>query len=906
MPAGPGQRVRAHSVKATPPTVRAAFRRPGSNGDRRRASVCVLVVALVALGAIGHGQQPTVPYGGVPQTGAPRQLWPQRPGAPRPIQVDALQVDPSAQVQAPAPDEPEFVPNEVVVQFRPDASDADRLAARNAVGAAAVRTLRAAGGRIERLTIALAVPDAVAILQQLPQVEFAGPNWIVHHAATSNDPYYTGNLLWGMYGNSTTPANQFGSQAGEAWAAGFTGSSSVYVAVIDEGIDFNHPDLAPNVWTNPFDLLDGVDNDGNGRIDDIHGWDFRDENNTVYDGPADNHGTHVAGTIGARGGNGVGVAGVNWNVTLISGKFIGPSDGVITDAIEALAYVTDLKTRHGLNIVATNNSWTGGTYFAPLHQEIIRAAKQGILFVAAAGNGGTDFVGDDNDVTPSYPSAYSTVVDAGSETAASYEAVIAVAALDMFGNRSSFSNFGAVAVDLGAPGSNINSTLPEAGYGPMSGTSMATPHVTGAAALYKSIFPAATAAQIREAIFLQGVATPSMAGMTATGKRLNAGDFSGSLSLSIDDVRLSEGNSGTKNATFTVSMSGTSGSPVAVNYATQSATATIGTTAANASPIAIPVSGIGSPYPSTITMPPGTGVVTKVQVVLGRLNHVSVGDVDVLLVGPGGQASVLMSDVGGATTATNLTIMFDDSGPPMPGTALSSGTYRPTNTVAGDAFSPPAPAGAHGASLAAFNGLSADGTWRLFVVDDSGVAAGGSIADGWTLILTTTFGDYVPTSGLLTIPAGATSQTVSVAVNGDTFVEATEGFRLVLSGALGASIGDPGGIATIVNDDYTDPSLSGLPVKAVHIAELRTAINEARGIRGLPAFSFTDAITSTQTPIRAVHITELRTALGQAYSAAGMAPPVYTDPAIVPGVTIVRAAHVAEIRNAVIALLIAP
>jgi subtilisin family serine protease len=866
--------------------------------------VSVVLAALVTLSAVGHGQQPAVPYGGVPQTGAPRQLWPQRPGTPRPIQFDAPRVDLAVQVPAPAPDAPQFVPNEVLVQFKPDASDGDRAAARAAARGAAGRAMRAAGGRLERLTTALAVPDAIAILQALPQVEFAEPNWIVHHAAVSNDPSYTSGQLWGMYGNSTSPANQFGSQAGEAWAAGFTGSNSVYVAVIDEGIDFNHPDLSPNIWTNPFDPIDGVDNDGNGKIDDVHGWDFRDENNTVYDGPVDNHGTHVAGTIGARGGNGAGVAGVNWNVTIISGKFIGPADGSIADAVEALAYVTDLKVRHGLNIVATNNSWTGGAYTLALHQEIIRAAKQGILFVAAAGNGGADLVGDDNDVTPSYPSAYSTLVNAGSETAASYESVIAVAALDMSGNRSSFSNYGAASVDLGAPGSSIHSTLPEGNYGLMSGTSMATPHVTGAAALYKSIFPAATAAQIREAILLQGVATPSMAGITATGKRLNVGDFNSSLSLSINDVRLTEGDGGTKNATFTVSMSGTSGSPVAVNYVTQNVTAaSSGSVHANATAISIPTSGAATPYPSTIVVPAGLGSITKVQVTLSGLSHAGAADVDVLLVGPGGQTCVLMSDVTGS--ASNLTFVFDDTGPVMPGGALVSGTYRPTNNGAGDPFTSPAPPGPHGATLSLFNGTNPEGNWRLFVVDDA-AGVSGSVAGGWTLSLTTAPADYAGASGQVTIPAGATSRTIAVAVNGDTVAETTETFKVVLSGALGASIADAEGLATIVNDDFTDPSLSGLPAKAVHIAELRAAINDARAARGLSAFSFTDAITAAQTPIRALHITELRTALNQAYSAATLAPPVYTDPTIVPGVTIVRAAHITELRNAVIALLNTP
>jgi subtilisin family serine protease len=270
----------------------------------------------------------------------------------------------------------------------------------------------------------------------------------------------------------------------------------VLVGVIDEGIDLNHPDLAPNIWTNPFDPLDGVDNDTNGYVDDIHGWDFFQDNNSIYDGSptdsaTDDHGTHVSGTIGAGGNNGIGVAGVNWNVGIIAAKFLGPFGGTTADAVEAVDYITDLKTRHGLNIVATNNSWGGGGYSQALHDAIIRAAKAGILFVAAAGNSGIN-----NDSVPHYPSSYSTIEGTPGESGAGYDAVIAVASITSSGTKSSFSNYGRRRVDLGAPGSGVWSTTPNNSYTSLSGTSMATPHVTGAAALYKSLAPGASASAV--------------------------------------------------------------------------------------------------------------------------------------------------------------------------------------------------------------------------------------------------------------------------------------------------------------------------------------------------------------------------------------------------------------------------
>ncbi|MCI0338111.1 MAG: S8 family serine peptidase [Acidobacteria bacterium] len=430
-----------------------------------------------------------------------------------------------------------FVPGEVLIQFRSSASETDKSFARSLVSAVRKERLRAdiGSGELELASIpdSLSVDTVIRYLQSNQAVRFVEPNWIYTHHATSNDPQYTNGNLWGMYGDMTSPVNQFGSQAGEAWERNnHTGSNTVYVGVIDEGIDLNHPDLRDNIWTNPFDTADGMDNDGNGFVDDLHGWDFFQNNNTIYDGsPGDNntdsHGTHVSGTIGGKGGNGQGVAGVNWNVTIISGKFLGPEGGTAANAVRAVNYFTDLKTRHGLNIVATNNSWGGGGYSQSLHDAIIRGAKAGILFCAAAGNGIFGIFANNNDNSPSYPANYNTSVGTSTETAASYDAVISITALASNGTKPSWANIGATTVDLGAPGVGVISTTPNNTYSSFSGTSMATPHVTGAAALYKSVFTDASAITIKNAILdsARNTLTSSMDNITLTEGRLNIGRF---------------------------------------------------------------------------------------------------------------------------------------------------------------------------------------------------------------------------------------------------------------------------------------------------------------------------------------------------------------------------------------------
>lgn len=427
----------------------------------------------------------------------------------------------------------EFVPGQVLIKYKTSSSgsrlsqDVLTLIQAEVVEEIKTNTMDLANSRKGIETGALLLVEsnlgtleAIERLRQMPEVEYAEPNWIYHHYGISNDTYFTNGSLWGMYGSATTPSNQFGSGAAAAWANGKTGVNTVYIGIIDEGYMHTHADLQANAGVNPGETPgNGRDDDGNGYVDDVFGWDFDGNNNTVFDGTGDDHGTHVAGTIGGVGGNGIGVAGVVWNVKMIGAKFLGSRGGTTSNAIKSVDYFTDLKIRHNLNIVATNNSWGGGGFSQALKDAIDRAGNAGILFVAAAGNSGTN-----NDTSPSYPSGYSS------------PNIIAVASITSTGALSSFSQFGATTVDIGAPGSGIWSTVPVSGgkgknasagsgYASYSGTSMATPHVAGAVALYASLNPLASAVQIKAAILAQAVPTPSLAGRTVTGGRLNVSSY---------------------------------------------------------------------------------------------------------------------------------------------------------------------------------------------------------------------------------------------------------------------------------------------------------------------------------------------------------------------------------------------
>ncbi len=367
--------------------------------------------------------------------------------------------------------------------------------------------------------------EMLEAFQQDPSVDYVEPNYFLHTFATPLDPSYTSQWNLNNIGQSggTLDADI---NAPLAWDM-TTGSSNTVVGVIDSGVDYTHPDLAANMWTNSREIPNNnIDDDNNGYIDDIFGVNTINESGDPFDD--DGHGTHVAGILGARGNNGVGIAGINWQVEIIACKFLVAEDsGLTSDAVECLDYFLALKNRaiDPVNIVVTNNSWGGAGFSQALFDAIEAHQNAGILFVAAAGNDGEDI-----DLNPSYPASY----ELGN--------VISVAATDDDDQLSSFSNFGRFSVDVGAPGSGILSTVPTgscpscspSGYAFFSGTSMATPHVAGLAALLHTQDPARNATTIRNLILSSGT-TLNALNQTATSKRIRAADNNGVGALSCNN-----------------------------------------------------------------------------------------------------------------------------------------------------------------------------------------------------------------------------------------------------------------------------------------------------------------------------------------------------------------------------------
>lgn len=327
--------------------------------------------------------------------------------------------------------------------------------------------------------------DCEELKELIPYVSSCEPDVLWSLEATPNDQDF--KKLWGIKQIS----------ASSAWDI-TQGSKDIIVAVTDTGVDYTHPDLASNMWHNPGEIpANGKDDDGNGYIDDIYGIDSHNKDSDPLDDHG--HGTHCAGTIGGVGNNSLGVAGINWRVSIMALKFLGAYGGGSTsNAIELIDYAID----KGAHII--NASW-GGYYSSPaLEKAINRAQNSGILFVAAAGNSASD-----NDSKPHYPSNYNL------------SNIISVGATDDNDKLAYFSNYGAVSVDVAAPGVSIYSTLPGGGYGSMSGTSMAAPHVSGLAALVLSNNGHQSLAELRSHVIF-GRYISNLSGKIANSRRIDA------------------------------------------------------------------------------------------------------------------------------------------------------------------------------------------------------------------------------------------------------------------------------------------------------------------------------------------------------------------------------------------------
>ena len=406
-------------------------------------------------------------------------------------------------VAGPAQAYSDAVGGELIVRFAPGADAGDRHAIRERAEVGLDTTLPVAGMQLVDARPGQSAEDAERLLERDREVLYAEPNYRRHAFLRPSDPNF--GSQWGFEN-----VGQLGGLAGAdvgavaAWDI-TTGSPATVVAVVDTGVALDHPDLAGSSWTNGGESgagreSNGADDDGNGLVDDARGWDWvsGDPNPADMNG----HGTHAAGIVGARTNNGAGVAGTSWGTRLMALRALSASGlGTVADLVRAFRYAAS----KGARIV---NISLGAPTPSRAEQDAIAGAP-GVLFVIAAGNGGADRVGDDNDRFPEYPCAYPLAN------------IICVAATNSSDQLTSFSNYGAATVDLAAPGQAILSTSAGGGYQYFDGTSMAAPHVAGAAALLLAARPDLDTAGLRTGL-LAGVdvLTPLM-GRLATGGRLD-------------------------------------------------------------------------------------------------------------------------------------------------------------------------------------------------------------------------------------------------------------------------------------------------------------------------------------------------------------------------------------------------
>jgi subtilisin family serine protease len=385
----------------------------------------------------------------------------------------------------------DYAPDEVIVNGATSA----QLAGLGGVGITSVSAVGQAGDQLITLKPGITVLQAVLLLEALPNVNYACPNYIRQAYLTPSDPSYGSQWGWPKI------------DAEAAWDI-TTGDAGITVGVIDTGVDLDHPDLAANIWVNQAEAAGtpGVDDDGNGYVDDINGWNGISNSPNPQDD--NDHGSHCSGTIGAVANNGAGGVGANWNVSIMGLKFLSAiGSGFDADAIDCIDYAIATNNAGSSNVRVLSNSW-GGTGDSPaLVAAIERAKAAGIVFAAAAGNDSSNI-----------DSSKCTYSPGGLNVSN----IVTVAATTQTDGMASFSNYGSTLCDVGAPGVSIYSTVNGGGYANFQGTSMACPHVAGVLALTAAASPTLTMDQLIDQVLRNVDPVSSMDGNTSTGGRLNA------------------------------------------------------------------------------------------------------------------------------------------------------------------------------------------------------------------------------------------------------------------------------------------------------------------------------------------------------------------------------------------------